>query len=105
MRIGCSGDDLHGLVHELAQVLVVVDDPHGAAAEHVGGADEHRVADLGGDRPAPRRSERAVAPAAWWSPSSVMSALKRCAILGAVDGVGRGAEDRHARVAAAAPRA
>ena len=43
------GRDLNGLVHELAEVLVVVDDPHRAAAQHVGGPDEHRVADLDGD--------------------------------------------------------
>ena len=33
--------------HRLAQLLVVVTDAHRAAAEHVRGADEHRIADLG----------------------------------------------------------
>ena len=40
------GRHLHRLVHELAEVLLVVDDTHRAPAEHVGRAHEHRIADL-----------------------------------------------------------
>ena len=52
----------HGL-HDPPHALVVVDDLHGPAAQHVARAHQHRVADLGGDGqrlgqcwwPSPRR--------------------------------------------------
>ena len=46
--LGRGGD---GVAHVVAQLVVAVDDLHGAAAEHEAGADEHGIADLrgGGD--------------------------------------------------------
>ena len=38
------------LLHELAQILIVVDDPHRAPAEHVRRPDEDGIADPGGNR-------------------------------------------------------
>ena len=40
--------DLHGVADVAVELLVVADDLHGPAAQHVGGADHHRVADLVG---------------------------------------------------------
>jgi hypothetical protein len=39
--------DLHGLVHVVRQLRLVVDDLHRAPTEHVRRPHEHRVADLG----------------------------------------------------------
>ena len=39
----------HGLRHIALERLVVADDLHGAAAEHIGGPDHHRIADLADD--------------------------------------------------------
>jgi hypothetical protein len=41
--------DTHGLAHVAVELGAVMHDFHGAAAEHVGGADHHRVADAVGD--------------------------------------------------------
>ncbi len=75
------------------QAGAVVDDLHGAAAEHVAGADHHRIADaigdglgfLGGARDAVVRLAQ---------PQAVQQKLEAFAVLGDVDRVGRCAEDR-----------
>ena len=85
--------DAHRLAHVAMQAGAVVDDLHGAAAEHVAGADHHRIADAVGDRfgflggtgGAVLRLAQAEA---------VQQMLEALAVLGDVDGVGAGAEDR-----------
>src|SRR5262245_58894336 len=92
------GRDLYRLVHELAQVLIVVDDSHRATAQHVGGPDQHGVADLDGDRA--RLVERARGRASRLvQPELGDQRVEALPILGAVDRIRRGAEDRHARIA------
>ena len=84
---------------ELGDVAVdlgaVVDDLHGASAEHVGGPDHHRIADPVGDR---ARLARRLGDAALGllQLQALDQRLEAVAVLGEVDGVGRGAEDRHA---------
>jgi hypothetical protein len=39
------GAGLHGAAHGLGQRRLVVGHEHGAAAQHVGGAHQHRIAD------------------------------------------------------------
>ena len=56
IRIGRSGRDVHGRGHVVAEHLLVVDDLHAAAAQHVGGPHHERVADPLGDRRGPRRA-------------------------------------------------
>ncbi len=41
--------DDHGLGDVTLELCVVLDDLHGAAAQHIGGADHHGEADLLGD--------------------------------------------------------
>ena len=71
-----------------------MDDLHGAAAEHVGRPDHDRIADLLGDR-ARRRRARGDAAARLADVEPLEQLLEAVAVLGEVDGVGRGAEDRH----------
>ncbi len=47
-RTGRSGEAATAWAHVVAQLVVAVDDLHGAAAEDEAGADQDRVADLGG---------------------------------------------------------
>ena len=85
----------HRTGHETLQTGLVVYDAHGPAAEHVGGANEHRIADRAGDalrfldggRDAVRRLEEV---------KFVEKDLKAFAILGPVDVIGRGTDDRYA---------
>ena len=65
--------------------------------EHVGRPDHDRIADLVGDRARRLRTFRDAAlrlP----QPEPVEQLLEAVAVLGEVDGVGRGAEDRHVRL-------
>ena len=57
--------------------VAVVDDLHGAAAQHVGRADDHRIADLLGDRRSPASCEVAVPLSGWRSSSLWSSCWKR----------------------------
>ncbi len=70
-------------------------DLHGAAAEHVGRPDDDRIADAVGDgaRFAGRAGDAAVG---LLQAELLDQLLEAVAVLGEVDGVGRGAEDRHA---------
>ena len=69
-------------------------DLHGAAAEHIGRADHDRIADLVGDRARLfRRGGDAALRLAQLEP--VEQFAEAVAVLGEIDGVGRGAEDRH----------
>ena len=71
-------------------------DLHGAAAEHVGGADDDGIADRFGHR---ARLLRGLGDAAFGLLQFQLldQSLEAVAILGEVDGVGRGTEDRNAR--------
>ena len=73
------------LPHRAAQVGVVVDDLHRAAAEHVRRAHEHRVTDLAGDRRPRRSASVAVPPAGCGIPSSLAQRVEALAVLGEVD--------------------
>ena len=74
------------------QAGAVVHDLHGAAAEHVAGADHHRIADALGDRLGfLGRAGDAVLRLAQAEP--VQQVLEAFAVLGDVDRVGAGAED------------
>ena len=80
--------------HIAVELGGVVHDLHGAPAEHVGRPDHHRIADLVGD--GARRARRggdAVLRLAQLEP--VEQLLEAVAVFGEIDGVGRGAEDRH----------
>ena len=82
----------------------VVHDLHGAPAQHIGGPDHDRIADLAGDG---ARLLRALGDAALGlaQAQALQQLLEAVAVLGKVDGVGRGAEDRHVRRAQALRRA
>ena len=86
-----------GRLHEVvAQRPVVVHDFHGTAAEHVGRAHEHRVADALRDGDGfLDRARDAVGRLRDAQPAREL--LEALAIFGDVDRVRRGAEDRHAR--------
>ena len=86
--------DLGRPLDVVGQRRLVVDDLHAAAAEHVGRADQHRVADPGGHHPgllergrgAERRGRQA---------GGGQQLTEPAAVLGQVDGIRRGAQDRH----------
>ena len=73
------------LGHRPAQVVVVVDDLHRPAAEHVARAHEHRVADALGDRRAPRRASVAVPPGGLRDLEPGAQRVPALAVLGEVD--------------------
>jgi hypothetical protein len=76
-RAPASGPEtLDRLGHVAAQARLVVDDLHRAAAEDVGRAHDHRIADLGGSSTA-SSSLRAVPLGGWRRPSRSISAWKR----------------------------
>ena len=84
--------------HELAELGGVVHDPHGPAAEHVGGADHQRKADRARARRSASSRSWQMSFSGWRRPSRRSSSWKRCAVLGQIDRIGRGAEDRHAGI-------
>jgi hypothetical protein len=93
-RIGAR--DLHRVARVALQRLAIVEYLHGAAAQHVGRPDDDRVADLLGDGDGLfLRRRRAVVGLAQLQ--LVDQLLEALAILGEIDGVGRGAEDGNAR--------
>ena len=78
----------------VAELALVADDLHGASAQHVGRAHDQRIAELGGDQP--RLLDRiGDAVLRLLEAELIEQPLEAVAILGEVDGVGRGAEDRH----------
>ena len=78
-------------------VVVVVDDLHAAAAEHVRRADQHRVADVVGDRRAPRSYVVAMPYLRRRQPGLGQHPAERAALLGQVDRLRAGADDRARR--------
>ena len=90
--LGRGGD---GLVHVAGEFGVAVNDHHRAAAEHEGGAHEHRVADAVSD------GERFVlvgggAGFGLLEVELVEQRGEELAVFGEFDGLRRGADDRHA---------
>ena len=94
---GVAGD-LHGVADVAGELGVVADDLHGAAAEDVGGADDQRVADAAAATAKASSGERAMPFTGWRRPRRCRRRLEALAVLGEVDGVGRGAEDGDAGV-------
>ena len=88
---------LHGGADVAIQLFVVADDLHGPAAQHVGGPDHHRIADL-------MRPGEGLVPGAGdgvdrlGDVQPVQQLLEAFAVFGEVDGVRGGAEDWHAGV-------
>ena len=76
------------------ELRAVVHDLHGAAAQHIGRPDHDRIADAvgGGARLLRARGDAALRLAQLELFEQLLEAV---AVLGEVDGVGRGAEDRH----------
>ena len=90
------GAGLDRLGHVPRQARLVVDDLHGAAAQHEAGPDDDGVADLLGDPP--RLGEirgRGVGGLPQAEPLDDQA--EPLAVLGQVDALGAGADDRHAR--------
>ena len=79
------------------QRLVVVDDLHAPAAQHVGRPHQHRIADLGGDLAGLLEGGRH-AELRGRQPGADQQVAERAAVLGQVDGLGRSADNRHPRV-------
>ena len=96
-RQALAARGLHGRVHEVLEARRLVDDLHGAAAEHVRGAHHDRVADALGDL---ARLGEALgrAPGGRAQVELLEQLAEALAVLGAVDGVGARAEELDARV-------
>jgi hypothetical protein len=94
---GVLGRGDGGLLDVGGERLVVVDDLHAAPAEHVGGAHQHRVADLVRHR---ERFAGAVCRAVSRRGQARLGEhpAEGAAVLGQVDGLRRGADDWHAGV-------
>ena len=93
-----------GAEEVVLELRLVADDRHGAAAEHVGRAHDEGQAEVGGDEPA-LLDRIGDAVLRLLQAELVEEALEAVAVLGEVDGVGRGAEDRHVRLLRARGRA
>ena len=94
---GWSGEASAAVRDEALELLVVVDDLHRAAAEHVGGPHDDRVPDLRRDRAGLLHRAR-LAVRRRGDLELVQDLGELPAVLGQVDRVRRGAEDREALV-------
>ncbi|CAM5484029.1 hypothetical protein SFUMM280S_05037 [Streptomyces fumanus] len=92
-RTGQGGADLGGLGDVGLQAGLVVDDLHAASAEDVG-AHQDRVADLVGDGLGPGERGRGAVLGGGQARLG-QHPPERAAVLGRVDGLRRGADDRH----------
>ena len=94
-RLDVAGHQLRqGAEQVVAELAFLADDLHRAAAEHVGRAHHQRQSEIGGHQP--RLLDRiGDAVLRLLQAQFVEHALEAVAVLGEVDGVGRGAEDRH----------
>ena len=94
-RLDVAGHQLRqGAEQIVAELVVLADDLHGAAAEHIGRAHHQRQPEIGGHQP--RLLDRiGDAVLRLLQPQLVEHALEAVAVFGEIDGVGRGAEDRH----------
>jgi hypothetical protein len=76
---------------------LIADDGHGPPAEHIRRPHHERQAEVGRDQP--RLLDRiGDAVLRLLEAELVEEALEAVAVLGEIDGVGRGTEDRHARL-------
>jgi hypothetical protein len=82
--LGSNGDRLPYVVGE---ILPIVHEPHGATAQHIGGADQHGVADAGGDGPSLLERARG-GPRRLVEPELGEERAETLAVLRTVDGVG-----------------
>ena len=96
-RLDVVGHQLgQGAEQVVAELVLLADDLHGAAAEHIGGAHHDRIAEVGGHQP--RLLDRiGDAVARLLEAELVEQVLEAVAVLGEIDGVGRGAEDGNVR--------
>ena len=94
-RLG--GRNLGSVLQVAGQVSLVVDNLHAAAAQHVRGANQNRVTDLVGDALSALEGERG-AVLGRNQAALLQHAGELAAVLGQVDGLGGGAQNRHARV-------
>ena len=87
-----------GKVRDVAiEIAEVAQDLHGATAQHVGRTDHQRVAELVGH--GARFAGRAHDPAVGLLEAQPLDQrLEAVPVLGEVDGVGRGSQDRHPRL-------
>ena len=88
------GRELGGAGDVALQRLVVVDDLHAAPAQHVGRPHQHRIADVGGDPAGLRERGRHAVPRRR-QPRRGQQVAERAAVLGQIDGLRRGADDRN----------
>src|SRR5690606_11285360 len=88
------GTDFRVALDVVGEHGLVVDDLHAAAAEHVGGADQHRVADLFGDGPGFVEGLGG-AVLGGGQPGFGQDPAELAAVFGQVDRLGAGAHDRH----------
>src|SRR6267142_828378 len=86
----------HRFLHVILEIRLVVHDLHGASAQHVGRPHQDRVADMGRDPRGFLEGARGGA-GGLREPEPVEEIREAAAVLGAIDRVGRGAQDRHAR--------
>ena len=78
----------------IAELVFLADDLHRAAAEHIGRTHHQRQPEIGGHQP--RLLDRiGDAVLRLLQAQLVEHALEAVAVFGEIDGVGRGAEDRH----------
>ncbi len=87
--------DAHRLGEVATQILLVIDDFHGAATQHVGGANHQRVGNaLGQQHGLFQRGDGAVFRLL--ETEALDGRLEALAVFGAVDGIRAGTDDRHA---------
>ena len=89
--------DHERLGHEALELGGVVADFHRPAAQHVARPDQHRIADLGHGRAGLRHRPRNPA-GRLLQPQAVQDVLELLPVLGVLDRIDAGADDRHAGV-------
>src|SRR5699024_5353663 len=89
--------DLRGARDVVTQAGLVVDDLHAASAEDVGRADQHRVTDIGRDLTGLLEAGGG-AEGRGWQLGVTQDLAELAAVLGQVDGLRGGADDRHTSV-------
>ena len=86
-----EGAEVGHLVHGGGEFVVVVDDGHGPAAQHIGGPDQHRIADPGRHLQGLGRARGRAAGRLGYAQAGAQS-VPALAVLGRLDRGGRGAQ-------------